>query len=288
MRLRLRRGPGNREDPYKAEPPCLAGTVIGVREWTTNLSLSRLGPLTGGQSWSFDGTPTRAKCVIHPIEHQAPDPDCECGLYAHHPWTSAGKSLTNPDRYPVNGVTGFVVAWGHIEVHAQGFRAEYAKPAAFFLANGVDHGWAEDYFAEYELSLRRLAAESGADLIDTRVEGAAQAWLEQHPGQLRPETIDRLLPGVRVGPVRITSASQVMGWVESGIVLMFKGTGRLIYGLLMAASITIQLLWWGFILYMLIAFLTGLDPFHLGSSLGPDPADPVIRHPEGWHPPMAQ
>lgn len=51
-------------------------------------------------------------------DHEAPAPDCECGLYAYHSLQELG---------PDDGVIGVVAAWGRLEVHHDGFRAERAR-----------------------------------------------------------------------------------------------------------------------------------------------------------------
>lgn len=58
--------------------------------------------------------------------HRAPHHECECGLYARY------------DHEPSwnNVVWGLVTAWGDVELHADGFRAEYARVAA--LVQPVD------------------------------------------------------------------------------------------------------------------------------------------------------
>jgi hypothetical protein len=65
----------------------------------------------------------------HPARepHQAPHPDCSCGIYAY----------LEPDReFPMidyRGVTGIVTLWGNVEVHGDGMRAEHARVEALAL-----------------------------------------------------------------------------------------------------------------------------------------------------------
>jgi hypothetical protein len=59
--------------------------------------------------------------------HDAPQSGCSCGIYASH----------EPDyRFPTvdyRGVSGIVTAWGAIEVHADGLRAEFVRVEALSL-----------------------------------------------------------------------------------------------------------------------------------------------------------
>lgn len=58
-----------------------------------------------------------------PERHEAPQHGCECGLYAYHApfWSMA------PEGDGVS-VYGAVLAWGRVQVHHDGFRAQYAEP----------------------------------------------------------------------------------------------------------------------------------------------------------------
>jgi hypothetical protein len=64
--------------------------------------------------------------------HDAPHPDCKCGVYAWHELPQAGP-VPDPGR-----VFGAVALWGRLEVHADGMRAEHAEILA--LASAPDLG----------------------------------------------------------------------------------------------------------------------------------------------------
>jgi hypothetical protein len=56
--------------------------------------------------------------------HDSPHRDCRCGIYAYHtpgPRTYFGESWW---------CAGVVSAWGHLEVHADGLRAQFARVEA--------------------------------------------------------------------------------------------------------------------------------------------------------------
>lgn len=169
-----------------------------------------------------------------------------------------------------------------LRVHSEGFRAEYAKPVAFFLA--TSDSWDDHFTQGYIRVLRKLASGCGAEIIDTRRRGAIRAWLENHPGQLDPDAVRRLLPGVQVGPVRIRPRHHALDLIGTGIERLIKGIGILLYGIFMTVSISVQLIWWGFLLYVIFAAVTGLDPLGIGSHLGPDISDPT--HPQQDSPTM--
>src|SRR5688500_14051031 len=79
--------------------------------------------------------------------HAAPHPDCECGIYAYH----------RPGRRNWFGefdwVEGVITAWGRIEAHADGLRAEHARIEA--LVRRIEIPAAEP-----------IAARLGCDVLD--------------------------------------------------------------------------------------------------------------------------
>jgi hypothetical protein len=81
--------------------------------------------------WGGPQLPADTASAIREIppdtDHRAPDRSCECGLYAvHGPWDNAlGHFFCDGPR-----VYGAVSAWGKVEVHHHGFRAEHATVVA--------------------------------------------------------------------------------------------------------------------------------------------------------------
>ncbi len=72
----------------------------------------------------------------------APHRDCNCGIYAFHrppqldDITKFSARMSIPTRAPdplskPEAVAGAMIAWGKIQVHVEGFRAQYARPVAF-------------------------------------------------------------------------------------------------------------------------------------------------------------
>ncbi|HEY2636707.1 MAG TPA: hypothetical protein VGI54_04905, partial [Solirubrobacteraceae bacterium] len=101
-----------------SDAPDFAEPLIGFRAW--RLEGGRLCAWSAATGpWSFDVT--EAACCYKP--HAAPYPGCSCGLYA----------LADPrDRrlWQHGQVVGAIVAWGAVELHRSGFRAEKARVVA--------------------------------------------------------------------------------------------------------------------------------------------------------------
>lgn len=102
-------------------------------------------------------------------DHVAPDTNCNCGLYAYHIPLKGG--YWNCDQYLV----GAVKAWGQIQVHREGFRAEFMEIVGLGIV---------------ENDGRRLVLES-SQFKDIPVVGSPdelEALAEQH-GQSIPESL---------------------------------------------------------------------------------------------------
>ena len=114
----------------------LAESVVGFRTWR----------VVDGRLWSpyiprsWDERVMRAECyrgsgalieVSAPLDHApdaAPHPDCRCGIYAYHLPPPRFSSVDH------RGVTGIVSAWGRLEAHADGVRAEMARIEALAVS----------------------------------------------------------------------------------------------------------------------------------------------------------
>lgn len=104
----------------------------------------------GNWEWQPFGQPSVAVCLKtsgkKSREHRdsaAPAVNCDCGLYAHHPWARSAWEDYDLLRGCSPGddwILGVVEAWGHLEVHADGFRAQKARPVLLIGATEVDPG----------------------------------------------------------------------------------------------------------------------------------------------------
>lgn len=106
------------------QAPDFHAAVVGYRAW----HLEDDGTL---RPWTFTALPwqpgvNRAVCA-RDVRHAPPVADCMCGLYA----------LTDPsDRrldFRADQAVGAIAAWGDLEVHRTGFRAEHACVTALAL-----------------------------------------------------------------------------------------------------------------------------------------------------------
>jgi len=95
--------------------------IVGYRAW--RFDDGRLCPVGFREGAAWHAGCNTAVCQR---AHVAPAADCTCGLYALRDWwmlTAVGEE----------GVYGAVCAWGRLEVHAGGFRAQYAEVVAVAL-----------------------------------------------------------------------------------------------------------------------------------------------------------
>ena len=84
--------------------------------------------------------------------HDAPHPDCKCGIYAWHALPSPGP-VPDPDR-----VFGVISLWGRIEVHADGMRGQHAAIGALGVAPSMG--------SSQTARLRAIAGRLGVELVD--------------------------------------------------------------------------------------------------------------------------
>ena len=177
--------------------PLVPGVVHGLRTW--GLALDREGRPGligyGHTRWESGGRPTRGDCLpgegepkVHPAGSPVPAAGCACGLYASHPWARD----PNSDFLRVDGmglepddVFGVVEAWGRMEVHEDGFRAEYARPIALFARTGAELEW--------DVPNDRMAEEYGCELIRVGSVEELAAELEQFDKGLDPVLVEDLV-----------------------------------------------------------------------------------------------
>ena len=114
----------------------------GLRRWQLYLEGSRwrLGSLNQPIIWA-PGEAMEAACIHHdfmeddPENHDPPGAGCRCGIYAFHPFGDAAEAFEEDVDAPEPGyaravgwtICGVLSAWGRIEVHQEGFRAQRAR-----------------------------------------------------------------------------------------------------------------------------------------------------------------
>jgi hypothetical protein len=144
----------------REEAPVVPGRLYGLRAWTVTGG-ARLGSLAQQGSWAKGSKATKARCAAG-RGHRAPAGDCGCGLYALHPTVAQCQSSFAKARRAARAggtsgdVFGLVAAWGEVELHDSGFRAEYARPHALLLPAGAGDG--------YTRRVRALAAGHDAEV----------------------------------------------------------------------------------------------------------------------------
>jgi len=104
--------------------PDFASPVVGYRAWQLGPG-GVLFPLALPAAPPWEPAVNRARCFTgrRHAAHEAPAPDCTCGLHALHDLDDGRLRLGHP-------VVGAIAAWGEIEVYATGFRAAYASVIA--------------------------------------------------------------------------------------------------------------------------------------------------------------
>jgi hypothetical protein len=133
------------------EAPDLIEPVVAFRKW--RVVDGRLRSLYEPIFWldPMQQAGCRAANRANP-SHAAPHSGCTCGIYASH----------QPDyEFPTidyRGVSGIVTAWGNIEVHDDGIRAEWVQVEAL----SVYDRWAKRQID----AVRTVAEDLGSDVID--------------------------------------------------------------------------------------------------------------------------
>ena len=103
--------------------PDLFEPVLGVRFWRVSAA-GGLRCLVGRELW-LPGVNTATCWRRH---HQAPSRLCDCGFNALH------RLPESDDERHRGTILGAIAAWGQIDVHRRGFRAQHASVIA--LAEG--------------------------------------------------------------------------------------------------------------------------------------------------------
>ncbi len=114
--------------------PDFVEPIVGYRAWRAAEG-GRLVPWSAGRAGAGAWTPgvNQAVCLhrgMHPGK-APPVADCSCGLYA---LARHDDARLRPAREAV----GAIVAWGDVEVHATGFRAQYAAVVAIGIPEDAD------------------------------------------------------------------------------------------------------------------------------------------------------
>jgi hypothetical protein len=167
------------------DAPLIPASLYGLRTWriVSDPQGERLTATARAARWPSAGTWLEARCDRRG-DHDAPDPDCSCGVHAWHPRRSAARRVL-ASRFEVAGI---VEAAGAIELQDDGFRAERARPYAFVVTPGRNAKLAE-----------RLARRYGAQVVHVDGADALVEWCHERDLGLDEKTVAALLGPDRLG-----------------------------------------------------------------------------------------
>jgi hypothetical protein len=171
------------------DTPLIAGRIHGIRRWTVGWRAGD-ADLRGyaNATWMPGGVPTKARCRGRGrrMAHRSPGPSCSCGLYALHPWEAQVPLPASGDGFP-NEICGIIEAWGRVELHANGFRAQYARPIALALVGTHRDSDAGE-------AVGRLAGRYRAEVIEVASPRELAERCRERGWGLSPEVVRSLLP----------------------------------------------------------------------------------------------
>ncbi|MEX2196628.1 MAG: hypothetical protein WD844_15205 [Thermoleophilaceae bacterium] len=126
--------------------PDYAEPALGFRAWLLPDGGRALRPASYSRA-VWEPGPNRAACHalnfkrgLRDPPHAAPHGDCSCGLYAFHAASTLEEGFRREDH-----CAGVVAGWGELELHQDGFRAEWA--AVLALAGDTASGTRRDRLA---------------------------------------------------------------------------------------------------------------------------------------------
>lgn len=165
-----------------SDTPLVAGSIHGLRTWaiTGAQGEERLAATQRRAPWPAGGEWLHASCAE---EHDAPAPDCECGVHAWHPRPRSARQIL-ASRFELPGI---VEARGEAEIHEDGFRAARARPYALLLAPGRNAALA-----------RRLGEIYRVPVVEARDAAAVLEWCSGRRLGLTEDVVEGLL-----GPAEI-------------------------------------------------------------------------------------
>jgi hypothetical protein len=104
-----------------SDSPLLTEKVVGYRGWYA--SGNNLYPVVAFGAWNPGVNTATCPSGRWLGAHTCPEPHSHCGLYAVHRPNGHYMTRTAP-------VKGAIAAWGKVQVHQDGFRAEHAEIVA--------------------------------------------------------------------------------------------------------------------------------------------------------------
>ncbi len=116
------------EPRHGEDPPLVAGRIHGLRSWSIEFDAEGNGRLQryAGRLWERDGNPTVAHCSPLPRATRRQAIRASVVSTRYHPGRRSATEVfpdPNLDLYSLRA-SGLVEAWGRVEVHLDGFRAQ--------------------------------------------------------------------------------------------------------------------------------------------------------------------
>lgn len=211
-------------------PPLIAGKIQGVRSWQLLQGGSADAVLLASTFWGAmtywpADRPLTARCAANEsgAPHPAPGAGCSCGIYAWHPSNAVDAMAIEPGllcgegSLPTN-VTGVIEAWGRVEVHADGFRAEHARPVTLFAE--------ADAPAERRRMIECLAKAYRATVVEVEDGAGLAARVDDLPHGIDPAGVEEL-----VAPrVELTLKPSASGHMSGRKAIALGGSGFVLDG----------------------------------------------------------
>jgi hypothetical protein len=127
-------------------------------------------------------------------DHEPPHEGCGCGVHAWHPSARSAKRVLASRRE----IPGIAELRGATELHADGVRAERARPYVLFLERGRN-----------DRLLQRLAQAYGAELVEVNGADSVLAFCRARRLGLDPSTVVALLGPARAEEYRRSKRQKV-------------------------------------------------------------------------------
>jgi hypothetical protein len=158
------------DEPTEAE--CYGGVGNAMASMILMNQLAASTTYLGGAS-----IPAKAPRAKPTNAHPAPHPGCDCGLYALH----APEFMSRWHQGEPLMVHGAVLGWGRMEVHHEGWRAQYAQPVMLaFDGDRQPYNHCE--------RVKAMGAELGLPVVEwPDFEAEARKLAEPVPDALRPK-----------------------------------------------------------------------------------------------------
>lgn len=225
------------------ERPVLQGEIVGRRGWRLDLddlegmrtwpSMPVLRSSWAPRAW-FPGN-NQAHCIRGDWGHPAPHVRCECGLYAVYRPDDVARFLGGL-LILGQGIRGLITAWGDIEAHVEGFRAEHARVAALVDEPYLPPGVARAIATHYQVPL--ITEEQWRDDAFITEFGEILPWVVRPKVGERRGISNRRETGSRLMNVTALLGAVLLGVMNSWIPFMVA------CGVVLAMSCTYGWSWW--------------------------------------------